>query len=62
MAVEQPNFEQSDDLTMLFLRHGRVDHRLIMKNEMSEVGRLRTFFFSVCREHGIDDETAKTLQ
>jgi len=32
-----------------------------MKNEMTEVGRLRTFFFSVCREHGIDDETAKTL-
>ena len=32
-----------------------------MKNEMSEVGRLRTFFFSVCREHGIDEETAKNL-
>ena len=28
---------------------------------MSEVGRLRTFFFSVCREHGIDEETAKNL-
>jgi anti-sigma regulatory factor (Ser/Thr protein kinase) len=32
-----------------------------MKNEMTEVGRLRTFFFSVCREYGIDEETAKTL-
>ena len=60
--------EQSDDLTMLFVRHGIAkeagaapSRRLIMKNEMTEVGRLRTFFFSVCREHGIDDETAKTL-
>jgi sigma-B regulation protein RsbU (phosphoserine phosphatase) len=32
-----------------------------MKNEMTEVGRMRAFFFSVCREHGIDDDTAKTL-
>jgi sigma-B regulation protein RsbU (phosphoserine phosphatase) len=60
--------EQSDDLTMLFLRHGTTQEtggapsrRLIIKNEMSEVGRLRDFFFSVCREHGIDEETAKTL-
>ncbi|MBQ7514526.1 MAG: ATP-binding protein [Prevotella sp.] len=36
-------------------------HRLIMKNEMTEVVRLRTFFFSICREYDIDDETAKTL-
>ena len=32
-----------------------------MKNEMSEVSRMRGFFFSVCREHGIGDDTAKTL-
>lgn len=48
--VEQPNFEYVDP-----------SRRLIMKNEMTEVGRMRAFFFSVCREHGIDDETAKTL-
>ena len=68
VAVFADGTEQSDDLTMLFLRHGIAQEagttpsrRLIMKNEMTEVGRLRTFFFSVCREHGIDDETAKTL-
>ena len=60
--------EQSDDLTMLFVRHGTAQEtgtapsrRLIMKNEISEVGRMRNFFFSICREHGIDDDTAKTL-
>ena len=68
VAVFADGTEQSDDLTMLFVRHGIAheagvtpSRRLIMKNEMTEVGRLRTFFFSVCREHGIDDETAKTL-
>jgi len=81
VSVFADGTEQSDDLTMLFLRHGKASHadkipvssstdtlvpapmvhRLIMKNEMTEVGRLRTFFFSVCREHGIDDDTAKTL-
>ncbi len=68
VSVFADGTEQSDDLTMLFLRHGKAQEpgvapsrRLIMKNEMTEVGRLRTFFFSVCREHGIDDETAKTL-
>ena len=68
VSVFADGTEQSDDLTMLFLRHGIAQEagttpsrRLIMKNEMTEVGRLRTFFFSVCREHGIDDETAKTL-
>lgn len=60
--------EQSDDLTLLFLRHGSAardiasaPRRIIMKNEMSEVSRMRGFFFSVCRENGIDDEDAKTL-
>ncbi|MBQ2209079.1 MAG: SpoIIE family protein phosphatase [Prevotella sp.] len=60
--------EQSDDLTMMFLRHGTSAdssttpmRRLIMKNEMTEVSRMRGFFFSVCREYGIDDETAKSL-
>ena len=68
VSVFADGTEQSDDLTMLFLRHGTAQEpgvdpsrRLIMKNEMSEVGRLRAFFFSVCREHGIDVETAKTL-
>lgn len=82
VSVFADGTEQSDDLTMLFLRHGRENHgdissktstatsdvpvpsmihRLIMKNEMSEVARMRTFFFSVCREHGIDEETFKTL-
>ena len=32
-----------------------------MKNEMTEVGRMRGFFFSVCREYGIDEDTFKTL-
>jgi sigma-B regulation protein RsbU (phosphoserine phosphatase) len=68
VSVFADGTEQSDDLTMLFLRHGTTkecgptpSRRLIMKNEMTEVGRMRTFFFSVCREHNIDDETAKTL-
>ena len=68
VAVFADGTEQSDDLTMLFLRHGIAQEagvspsrRLIMKNEMIEVGRMRTFFFSVCREYGIDEETAKTL-
>ncbi len=68
VSVFADGTEQSDDLTMLFLRHGTAQEpgvdpsrRLIMKNEMSEVVRLRTFFFSVCREYGIDDDTAKTL-
>ncbi|MBR7066599.1 MAG: SpoIIE family protein phosphatase [Prevotella sp.] len=60
--------EQGDDLTLMFFRHGTsqkyVSHaprRIIMKNEMSEVSRMRSFFFSVCREHGVDEEMAKSL-
>ena len=60
--------EQSDDLTLLFLRHGTAardissaPRRIIMKNEMTEVSRMRGFFFSVCRENGIDDDEAKML-
>ena len=66
---------QGDDLTLLFLRHGAqpppigggrrglstAPRRIIMKNEMTEVSRMRGFFLSVCREHNIDDETFKTL-
>ena len=66
---------QGDDLTLLFLRHGTqpppvgegrrglsaAPRRIIMKNEMTEVSRMRGFFLSVCREHDIDDETFKTL-
>lgn len=60
--------EQDDDLTMMFIRHGVTEsgsqtslRRIIMKNEMNEVNRMTGFFFSVCREHGIDDDMAKTL-
>ena len=59
---------QGDDLTLLFLRHGAsrknsstAPRRIIMKNEMTEVSRMRGFFLSVCREHGIDEDTFKTL-
>ena len=59
---------QGDDLTLLFLRHGTTQkntstapRRIIMKNEMTEVSRMRGFFHSVCREHNIDDRTFKTL-
>jgi len=52
---------QGDDMTLLFLRHGAsrqndvtAPRRIIMKNEMSEVSRMRGFFLSVCREHDID--------
>jgi len=61
-------FPERDDLTLLFLRHGAsrknnsaAPRRIIMKNEMSEVSRMRGFFLSVCREHNIDDDTFKTL-
>ena len=60
--------EQGDDLTLMFIRHGKSQNkdtsssrRIIMKNEMAEVSRMRGFFFSVCREYGISDETAKML-
>ena len=60
--------EQGDDLTLMFIRHGKAQNkdtsssrRIIMKNEMAEVSRMRGFFFSVCREYGISDETAKML-
>lgn len=59
---------QGDDLTLLFLRHGTTQknnstapRRIIMKNEMTEVSRMRGFFHSVCREHNIDEGTFKTL-
>ena len=60
--------EQGDDLTLMFIRHGssqkHASHsprRIIMKNEMSEVSRMRGFLFSVCREHNVDEETVKML-
>lgn len=59
---------QGDDLTLMFIRHGQTPkgkasapRRIIMKNEMAEVGRMRGFFLSVCREHGIDKETSNML-
>ena len=58
----------NNNLTLLFLRHGTsqknhsaAPRRIIMKNEMTEVSRMRGFFLSVCREHDIDDDTFKTL-
>lgn len=59
--------EQSDDLTMLFIRHlecqpeeaGR--RTIVMKNEVTEVERLRTFVSSVCRELKIDNSMMKTI-
>jgi len=59
---------QGDDLTLLFLRHGPTQkngstapRRIIMRNEVGEVDRLKTFFESVCREHSIDEENFKML-
>lgn len=59
---------QGDDLTLLFLRHGMTQkndssapRRIIMKNEISEVGRMRGFIFSVCREHDFDEDMVKSL-
>ena len=59
---------QGDDLTMMFIRHGSeqkhnatAPRRIIMKNEMAEVSRMRGFFQSVCREHNIDEDTFKSL-
>ncbi len=68
VTVFADGLEQGDDLTLMFLRHGssqkhasHAPRRIIMKNEMSEVGRMRGFIFSVCREHNVDEETVKTL-
>ena len=68
VAVFADGTEQSDDLTLMFLRHGTsqkkastAPRRIIMKNEVSEVSRMRGFFLSVCREHNIDEELFKTL-
>ena len=59
---------QGDDLTLLFLRHGTkqkynltAPRRIILKNEMTEVSRLGSFFHSVCREHAIDEDMFKSL-
>jgi sigma-B regulation protein RsbU (phosphoserine phosphatase) len=68
VTVFADGLEQGDDLTLMFLRNGssqkhasHAPRRIIMKNEMSEVGRMRGFIFSVCREHNVDEETVKTL-
>ena len=68
VSVFADGTEQSDDLTVMYVRHGIADdsgkldkRRIIMKNEMTEVVRLRGFFFSICREYGIDEDTAKML-
>ena len=59
--------EQGDDLTMLYIRHlenqskGGNERTIVLKNEVAEVGRLHTFFASVCRELRIDDATMRTV-
>lgn len=68
VAVFADGTEQNDDLTLMFLRHGTsqkkastAPRRIIMKNEVSEVSRMRGFFQSVCREHNIDEDLFKTV-
>ncbi|MBO4827454.1 MAG: SpoIIE family protein phosphatase [Prevotella sp.] len=59
--------EQSDDLTMLFLRHRGLVHdssderHIRLKNEMAEMGRLRSYVLSVCREHGTNEHYALSV-
>ncbi|MBR3453970.1 MAG: SpoIIE family protein phosphatase [Bacteroidaceae bacterium] len=60
--------EQNDDLTLMCIRHAETDynstttkHRLIIKNELSEVSRMHTFIMTVCREYGIPNGIDKTL-
>ena len=63
--------EQSDDLTMLFLRFtgeqegtadaGKGKHSIKLKNEMTEVERLRSFVLTVCRELHADDGFTKEV-
>ena len=68
VSVFADGTEQSDDLTLLYLHHGSsvknnslAPRRIIMKNEISEISRMREFFLSVCREHNIEEEEAKSL-
>ena len=60
--------EQDDDLTLMCIRHAEADcgstptkHRLIIKNELTEVSRMHTFIMTVCREYGIQNGIEKTL-
>jgi sigma-B regulation protein RsbU (phosphoserine phosphatase) len=50
-TLEQPSADVEADGT----------RRLLLKNEMAEVGRLRSFVLSVCREQGTDSDFAKSL-
>ena len=68
VSVFADGTEQNDDLTLMFLRHGTsqkkastAPRRIIMKNEVSEVSRMRGFFQSVCREHNINEDLFKTV-
>ncbi len=68
VSVFADGTEQGDDLTLLFLRHdaskrkkATAPRRIIMKNEMAEVGRMRGFFMSLCREYGIVGDLYKSL-
>ena len=59
--------EQSDDLTMLYLRHNEraqdveTERHIVLKNEVAEVKRMQTFLFSVCSELNIDDATYRSI-
>lgn len=70
VAIFGDGTEQCDDITLLFLRHGTdgilhypvsAPNHILLKNEMTEISRVKSFFFSVCREYGIDDELGKSL-
>jgi sigma-B regulation protein RsbU (phosphoserine phosphatase) len=70
VAIFGDGTEQCDDITLLFLRHGidgsqhhpySMPNHILLKNEMTEISRVKSFFFSVCREYGIDDELGKSL-
>ena len=53
--------DQSDDLTMLCMRYRAPENAVAgkrhirLKNELYEVGRLKSFIFSLCKEIGADD-------
>lgn len=59
--------EQSDDLTMMFLRHqsqqqfANNKRRLRLKNELAEIERLRSFVLSVCREQETSEPFAHSV-
>ncbi len=59
--------EQNDDLTMLFLRNLDSDSKkfkgrvITLKNEISEIARLRSFIFAICTELGTSTAYIKSV-